>query len=884
MARADLRTADDLRKAFVGFFADRAHTVVPSASLIPFDPSIMFTVAGMVPFKPYFVGEETAPYDRAVSVQKCVRAGGKHNDLDDVGRTKRHLVFFEMLGNFSFGDYFKEKAIPWGWELATEVFGFDGDQLWITVHESDDEAEQIWHDVVGVPMERIQRLGDKDNFWQMGDVGPCGPCSEIHIDRGSAFGPDGGPLHDPAGDRFLEFWNLVFMQYNQAKDGSRTRLPRPSIDTGAGFERILTLVQGVDSVWETDLLAPLIDVGRSLTGAEYRIGDYEHRPSFSLRVLAEHARSSMMMINDGVFPSNEGRGYVLRRIIRRAVRHAYLLGCEKLVMPSLVETSLGIMKGAYPELATNSDFILGVITREEEKFRSTLRTGLGILEDEFAGKTSSISGSSAFALHDTYGFPLELTQEIASERGVSVDTEGFEREMTQQRERAKSARKSDAADPQRVATYKSLVDTNGATNFVGYDHDAAEAAVLAVLGPFDHEDGSAVHEMYLDTSPFYAESGGQVGDTGTIVSVAVTNGQPSAVAQVIDTTFAAPGLRRHLVRITRGSFAQGERVHAAIDSAARAATRRNHTATHVLHWALREVLGEHVKQAGSLVSPDRLRFDFSHYEAVTAAEIRRIEQLANSQVIANSRVTANEMSKQAATEKGAIAFFGDKYGDVVRVLEAGSSLELCGGTHVSATGDIGPIKVVSEGSIGSNLRRIEAVTGENAVRYLLDLADNVASAADVLGAKPDDIVSAAQRAVDNAKALNDEVKKLRAANVLSQAGELAEKAADGALVTRVDGISPAELRDLAIAVRAKSGIEAVVLGGVSDSGGVALVAAVTPASGLKAGDLIKDAAKQVGGGGGGKGDIATAGGKNAAALDDALVTATKAVDAARRAK
>lgn len=884
MARADLRTADDLRKAFVGFFADRAHTVVPSASLIPFDPSIMFTVAGMVPFKPYFVGEETAPYDRAVSVQKCVRAGGKHNDLDDVGRTKRHLVFFEMLGNFSFGDYFKEKAIPWGWELATEVFGFDGDQLWITVHESDDEAEQIWHDVVGVPMERIQRLGDKDNFWQMGDVGPCGPCSEIHIDRGSAFGPDGGPLHDPAGDRFLEFWNLVFMQYNQAKDGSRTRLPRPSIDTGAGFERILTLVQGVDSVWETDLLAPLIDVGRSLTGAEYRIADYAHRPSFSLRVLAEHARSSMMMINDGVFPSNEGRGYVLRRIIRRAVRHAYLLGCEKLVMPSLVETSLGIMKSAYPELATNSDFILGVITREEEKFRSTLRTGLAILEDEFSGKASSISGSSAFALHDTYGFPLELTQEIASERGVNVDTEGFEREMTQQRERAKSARKNDATDPQRVAAYKSLVDANGPTNFVGYDGDAVDAVVLEVLGPFDHEDGSAVYEMYLDTSPFYAESGGQVGDTGTVVSLSSANGQPTASAQVIDTTFAAPGLRRHLVRVTRGSFTRGERVHAAIDSAARAATRRNHTATHVLHWALREVLGEHVKQAGSLVAPERLRFDFSHYEAVTAAEIRRIEQLANAQVIANSRVTAEEMSKQAATEKGAIAFFGDKYGDVVRVLEAGSSLELCGGTHVAATGDIGPIKVISEGSVGSNLRRIEAVTGENAVRYLLDLADNVANAADVLGAKPDDIVSAAQRAIDNAKALNDEVKKLRTANVLSQAGELAQRAVEGALVTRVDGISPAELRDLAIAVRSKSGIEAVVLGGVSDSGGVALVAAVTPASGLKAGDLIKDAAKQVGGGGGGKGDIATAGGKNASALDDALVTATKAVDAARRGK
>ena len=885
MARADIKTADGLRRAFVDFFAAREHTVVPSASLIPFDPSIMFTVAGMVPFKPYFVGEETAPYNRAVSVQKCVRAGGKHNDLDDVGRTKRHLVFFEMLGNFSFGDYFKEKAIPWGWELATEVFGFDGDQLWITVHESDDEAEQIWHDVVGVPMSRIQRLGDKDNFWQMGDVGPCGPCSEIHIDRGSAFGPDGGPLNDPKGDRFLEFWNLVFMQYNQAGDGSRTRLPRPSIDTGAGFERILTLVQGVDSIWETDLLSPLIDTGRRLSGAEYKIGDYEHRPSFSLRVLAEHARSSMMMINDGVFPSNEGRGYVLRRIIRRAVRHAYLLGCEKLVMPSLVETSLGIMKGAYPELATNSDFILGVITREEEKFRATLRNGLTILEDEMAGdkkssKQSQISGTAAFTLHDTYGFPLELTQEIAGERGVAVDTDGFEREMNQQRERAKNARKNDVADPQRVAAYKSLVDQHGATTFVGYERDSAEGKVLAVLGPFDHEDGSSVHEIYLDVSPFYAESGGQVGDTGTIVQGEAS--APTASAQVIDTTFAAPGLRRHLVRITRGSFKVGANVLAAIDAAARASTRRNHTATHVLHWALREVLGDHVKQAGSLVAPDRLRFDFSHYEAVTPAEIRRIEQMANAEVLSNSRVSATEMSKQAATDKGAIAFFGDKYGDTVRVLEAGHSLELCGGTHVSATGDIGPIKIVSEGSIGSNLRRIEAVTGENAVRYMLDAADALANAAEVLGAKPDGIVAAAQRAVDHAKSLADEVKKLRQAQLGSQANDLAARATNGVLVARVDGLAPADLRDLAISVRSNKGIEAVVLGGVSDSGGVALVAAVAPASGLKAGDLIKDAAKQVGGGGGGKGDIATAGGKNPAALDDALMTATKAVEAARR--
>ncbi|MFM7892197.1 MAG: alanine--tRNA ligase, partial [Actinomycetota bacterium] len=866
------------------FFVDRGHTLVPSASLIPHDPTVLFTVAGMVPFKPYFVGEETAPYDRAVSVQKCVRAGGKHNDLDDVGRTKRHLVFFEMLGNFSFGDYFKEKAIPWGWELATEVFGFDGDRLWITVHESDDEAEQIWHDVVGVPMNRIQRLGDKDNFWQMGDVGPCGPCSEIHIDRGSAFGPDGGPLNDPAGDRFLEFWNLVFMQYNQGKDGSRTRLPRPSIDTGAGFERILTLVQGVDSIWETDLLSPLIDTGRSLTGAEYRVGDYGHRPSFSLRVLAEHARSSMMMINDGVFPSNEGRGYVLRRIIRRAVRHAYLLGCEKLVMPSLVETSLSIMKGAYPELATNSDFILGVITREEEKFRATLRNGLSILESEMAESSKTISGTAAFTLHDTYGFPLELTEEIAGERGVGIDTEGFEREMNQQRERAKSARKNEATDPQRVAAYKALVDKHGATNFVGYERDSADATVLAVLGPYDHEDGSSVHEIFLDATPFYAESGGQVGDTGVIVSTATKDGQASAAAQVIDTTFAAPGLRRHLVRITRGSFAPGAKVTASIDSVARASTRRNHTATHVLHWALREVLGEHVKQAGSLVAPDRLRFDFSHYDAVTPSEIRRIEQMANAEVLANSRVTATEMSKQSATDKGAIAFFGDKYGDTVRVLAAGHSLELCGGTHVSATGDIGPIKIVSEGSIGSNLRRVEALTGEHAVRYMLDATATLESAAEVLGTKPDDIVAAAQRAIDQSKALADEVKKLRQAQLGLQAGDLAARAKSGALVTRVDGLAPSDLRDLAIAIRAKQGIEAVVLGGVSDSGGVALVAAVTPASGIKAGELIKDAARQVGGGGGGKGDIATAGGKNAAALDDALVTATQAVEAARRAK
>ncbi|NCZ90023.1 MAG: alanine--tRNA ligase, partial [Actinobacteria bacterium] len=431
--RGKITSANQLREAFQGFFVDRGHTLVPSASLIPHDPTVLFTVAGMVPFKPYFVGDEVAPYKRAVSVQKSARAGGKHNDLDDVGRTKRHLVFFEMMGNFSFGDYFKSDAIPWSWELVTEVFGFDGDCLWITVHESDDEAEAIWHEQVGVPMDRIQRLGDKDNFWQMGETGPCGPCSEIHIDRGPAFGPDGGPLHDPHGDRFLEFWNLVFMQFNQDKDGTRTPLPKPSIDTGAGLERILALMQGTDSVWETDVLYPLIEQGQSLTSKKYQAGNYEDRDSFSLRVLAEHARSATMLVNDGVFPSNENRGYVLRRIIRRAVRHAYLLGTEKLVMPSLSATAIEIMQAAYPDLTTNRDFILGVLTKEEERFRQTLKTGVSILEDELASGTKTLSGSSAFLLHDTYGFPLELTQEITQERGVGVDVEGFEREMTEQR-------------------------------------------------------------------------------------------------------------------------------------------------------------------------------------------------------------------------------------------------------------------------------------------------------------------------------------------------------------------------------------------------------------------------------------------------------------------
>jgi alanyl-tRNA synthetase len=871
-------SADQLRDSFRDFFAARDHVVVPSASLIPHDPTVLFTVAGMVPFKPYFVGDEAAPYQRAVSSQKCARAGGKHNDLDDVGRTKRHLVFFEMLGNFSFGDYFKERAIPWSWELVTDVWGFDGDQLWITVHDSDDEAEAIWHEVVGVPMDRIQRLGDKDNFWQMGDTGPCGPCSEIHIDRGPSFGPEGGPLNDPQGDRFMEFWNLVFMQYNQAPDGSRTPLPRPSIDTGAGLERILTLLQGVDAVWETDLMAPLIDTACSLTGKSYRSGDYDDRDSFAMRVLAEHARSATMLVSDGVFPSNEGRGYVLRRILRRAVRYAFLLGTEQLVMPRLTEMAIDVMGTAYPDVVKNRDFVVGVLTKEEERFRHTLKTGLGILDQALddsersaADGEAALSGATTFLLHDTYGFPLELTQEIAGEREVSVDTAGFETEMAEQRERAKAGRKGADNDDAQLGRYREVVEQFGVTEFLGYTDDVTESRVLAVI-PHGNGDSEGLVEIYLDRTPFYAESGGQVGDTGTITT-------DTGEAEVLDTTFALPNLRRHLARIVSGTVVAGQAAHAAIDTERRAAIRRNHTGTHVLHWALRAVLGDHVKQAGSQVGPDRLRFDFSHYAAVTDDEIAQIEALANAETLDNSSVRCFETTKDEAEALGAIAFFGDKYGDMVRVLEAGKSIELCGGTHVRATGDIGIIKVVSESSIGSNLRRIEAVTGTATLELLQRDEHLVAEVSRLVGAPADELLTGVRRKLDEVKALNDELKALRARLASARATEIAAVAPDGIVVERIDDLAPGELRDLAIAVRQQPGIRTVVLLGLTPTGGVALVAAVRPGDDVEAASLIRDAARAVGGGGGGKGDIATAGGKDPSGLDEALQLARAAAGA-----
>ncbi len=865
-------TADRLRQSFIDFFAAKDHTPVPSASLIPHDPTVMFTVAGMVPFKPYFVGDEVPPYARAVSSQKCARAGGKHNDLDDVGRTKRHLVFFEMMGNFSFGDYFKEAIIPWSWELITASpesggWGMDGDRMWITVHESDDEAEAMWHELVGVPMNRIQRLGDKDNFWQMGDTGPCGPCSEIHIDRGPEFGPDGGPLGDPAGDRFMEFWNLVFMQYNQAPDGSRTPLPKPSVDTGAGLERILALLQGVDSVWETDLMAPLIETAQSVTGKTAISGNYADRDSFAMRVLAEHARSSTMLVSDGVFPSNEGRGYVLRRIIRRAVRYAFLLGTEQLVMPRLVETAIDVMGPAYPDVVKNRDFLLGVLTREEERFRHTLKTGLAILDDELESG-ESLKGSTAFLLHDTYGFPLELTQEIAGERDIDVDLAGFQIEMTEQRERAKSARKDASADDGRLEGYREVVEQFGTTDFVGYADDESKSRVLAVLPAGHDDDGNDLVEIFLDRTPFYAESGGQVGDTGTITT-------DSGTARVVDTTLALPNLRRHTAVLTEGAITGGQEATATIDADRRNSIRRNHTGTHLLHWALRRVLGDHVKQAGSHVDEERLRFDFSHYDAVTTDEIEEIERLVNAETLRNERARIFETTKEEAEAMGAIAFFGDKYGDIVRVLEAGPSVELCGGTHVRATGDIGTVKVTSESSIGSNLRRIEAITGASSVAMLQRDERLLSQIGDLVGTTGD-VVEGVQRKLDEVKALQVELKQMRAQLAIGRASEIAGDATDGVVVARIDAVDPNDLRDLAIAVRQQPGIRRVVLMGETTGGGVSLVAAVQPDEGIPAADLIKVAARAVGGGGGGKGDIATAGGKDPSGLDEAMRIAQEA--------
>ncbi len=857
-------TARELRSIFTGFFAERDHTIVPSASLIPYDPTLLFTVAGMVPFKAYFTGTEPSPYKRATTVQKCVRAGGKQNDLDEIGRTRRHLSFFEMLGNFSFGDYFKDDAIAWAWELSTERLGFDPERLWITVHLSDDEAADIWRDVVGVPAERIQRL-DEDNFWRMGDTGPCGPCSEIFYDKGEEYGPGGGPAHG-GDERYVEFWNLVFMQFEQQVDGSMAPLPKPSIDTGAGLERVLTLLQGVNSVFEIDEMARLVDKASELSGVRLGTSDAS---DVSLRILAEHARTMTFLIGDGVFPSNSERGFVLRRIMRRAIRHAYLLGVDSVVTPLLVDEVTDIMGHDYPELVGNHAFIRDVTEREEVRFRETLGRGSVLLDEALADLADGepLGGSVTFLLHDTYGFPFEVTEEIARERGVELDSEGFEAELEQQRRRGRAdlaARSIDAGD---LSVFLEVLDEFGETEFVGRDRDEETARVLAVT-----EQG-----VVLDRSPFYAEAGGQIGDIGNLYP----DGGDEALA-VTDTTYVVAGLHLHHVEGAVGRLQVGQSVRAVIDGERRAAIRRHHTGTHILHWALREVLGAHVKQQGSLVAPDRLRFDFSHYSGLSDTDITAIEDLANAEILANPACRHYETSMDEAKAAGAIAFFGDKYSDTVRVLEAGAnSIELCGGTHVRALGDIGPLKIISEGSIGSNIRRLEAVCGHGPIQRLRHAEGRLAEAAGVLGVPPEDVVAGAGRWAGEMKALRDELKSLRRQASGDRAADLAAAATDGLVVARVDDVDRNELRDLATGVRDREGPTAVVLATAPAGGGVAFVAAVVPGAGWHASDLLGDALKLVGGGGGRNPDFATAGGKDASRLDEALDLVRRAAAAQR---
>jgi len=861
--------AERLREAFTNFFVERGHAALPPASLVPNDPTVLFTIAGMVQFKQYFLGESVPVNPRATTIQPCLRT----NDIELVGHTPRHCTFFEMLGNFSFGDYFKEKAIPWAWEFVTEVLGFDPADLWVTVHVSDDEAEEIWRSTTSVGPGRVQRL-DEDNFWQMGDTGPCGPSSEIFFDRGDAFGPGGGPEHDPS-DRYTEVWNLVFTQYDRSADGTLTPLPKRNIDTGAGLDRLLVTLQGVGHVQAIDCVAPILERAAELTGA--RPGRDE-RTDVALRVLADHSRAFTFAVADGVFPSNEARGYVLRRLIRRAVLRSHQLGREELVTPDLVEAVIGTMGGAYPKLSRDAERIKRVVVHEEEAFLRTLRQGTTLLEEALGSGVARIPGDLAFRLHDTFGFPFELTKEIAGERGVEVDEAGFEEEMAEQRRRAREGAKAAAVTPEEVAArWRELRERHGATVFLGYEETAADATVLAVFESavaegFANVDGerapggSPLLEVFLDRTPFYAEGGGQVGDTGTLTTA-------TGELRVLDTAEVVDGLSRHLGYLLDGSLEPGQEARAEIDVERRDAIRRNHTGTHLLHWALRRVLGDHVRQQGSLVAPDRLRFDFSHFGALSADELAAIEDLVNNRVLGDAPVTTEVTTKSEAEKAGAIAFFGEKYGEQVRMVHAGDeSVELCGGTHVRALGMIGPLHIVSESSIGANTRRIEALTGTATLERYRDTDRTLGEAAEVLKATPGEVPQALGRLAARARDLEDDLRQLRRGQLGADAASLAASAQseDGVAVARRDGLDPVALRELALAARDRGGVRAVALAGDPGDGRVALVVAVTKDSGLDARAAASEAAKLVGGGGGGSPELATAGGRDPSGIDLAL--------------
>jgi len=855
----------DIRRTFLDFFAQRGHTVVPSSPLVPAnDPTLMFTNSGMVQFKDVFLGTDKRPYVRAASVQACLRAGGKHNDLENVGYTARHHTFFEMLGNWSFGDYFKRESLRWAWELLTEVYRLPADRLWATVYHEDDEAYDIWTKEIGLPPERVVRIGDNkggkyqsDNFWMMADTGPCGPCSEIFYDHGPevAGGPPGSP--DADGDRYIEIWNNVFMQFDMQPDGSVRPLPAPCVDTGMGLERIAAILQGVHSNYDIDLFQALIRAAARETGAT-DLG------SPSLRVIADHIRATAFLVADGVIPSNEGRGYVQRRIIRRAIRHGYKLGRKAPFFHRLVPDLVAQMGEAYPHLAANAQRVMDVLQAEEERFFETLGHGMEILEVALAGGQATLPGDVAFKLHDTYGFPLDLTHDVCRERGVGVDVAGFEAAMERQKTQARAAGKF---------KMDRVLDYAGPDNrFVGYEHLQAQAKVVAL-----YHEGTPVAELkagqagivVLDETPFYAESGGQVGDCGVLIS-------GSARFEVHDTQKIKAQVHGHHGVVAQGVIAVGDHVSAQVDGARRAATMRNHSATHLMHKALREVLGEHVQQKGSLVDAERTRFDFAHPAPLTPAQIRAIEARVNAEILANTPTQARVMDLEAAKASGAMMLFGEKYGETVRVLDIGSSRELCGGTHVARTGDIGLFKIVAEGGVAAGVRRVEAITGEGALAYLQGLEAQVQAAAAALKAPVPELVVRIEQTQQRVRELERELDGLKAKLASAKGDELAAQAVDvqglRVLAARLDGADAKTLRETVDRLKDKLGRAVVVLASVEGSK-VQLCAGVTPdavARGLKAGELVNAVAQQVGGKGGGKPDLAMAGGNDASRLGEAL--------------
>ncbi len=852
------KTSAEIRTAFQQFFAARGHEIVPSSSLVPGnDPTLLFTNAGMVPFKDVFLGRESRGYNRAVSSQRCVRAGGKHNDLENVGYTARHHTFFEMLGNFSFGDYFKRDAIAFAWEFLTKELGLPAERLWVTVYEEDDEAASIWLDEVGVDPNRFSRIGAADNFWSMGDTGPCGPCSEIFYDHGPEVpgGPPGTPEED--GDRYVEIWNLVFMQYDRGADGALTPLPKPSIDTGMGLERVAAVVQGVTNNFDIDLFRNLVTAAAELAGVK----DLENS---SLRVIADHIRACAFLVVDGVLPSNEGRGYVLRRIIRRAVRHGYKLGIAEPFFHKLVAPLNAEMGDAYPELSRNQALVERVLRQEEERFRETLELGLKLLAEDLEGLDGdTVPGETVFKLYDTFGFPVDLTADVAREQGLHLDMAGFEKAMTEQRERARAASTF-------RAEYGGVADFGGTTEFSGYDISEDAAQVIGL-----YRDGGAVDVLnageqgmvILDRTPFYAESGGQVGDSGVLVA--------NNVEFSVEDTQKYANARGHLGTMRSGSLRLGDAVDARIDSARRERVTLNHTATHLLHAALRDVLGEHIHQKGSLVAPDRLRFDFAHFEPITADQLRDIESLVNRWIRQNAVADIFETDYDSAIELGAMALFGEKYGDRVRVVRfAPFSTELCGGCHVMSTGQIGLIKLTTEGGVSAGVRRIEAVTGAEAIARIQDHEATLNSAAQALRVSSDNLVVRLEQEIDRGRQLEREVSRLQQ-KLASQAGsELSDNAVEingvKVLAARMDEAADS-LRETVDQLKNKLG-EAVVVLGAEAGGKVKLVAGVTAGAKdrVRAGELINYVAEQVGGRGGGRPDFAQAGGSDVEALSSAL--------------